>query len=311
MNGKTDIGTIAIVLIVLAILAWAFGFVKLPTTGGGGTPSNQQNQQGCYLATAPSETVMFTNKATGASASDYINYAYRKSGTSAWTTGVAKTVSITADPGSVVEFALAPDNTTNYGQLTTFTVPCQSYPTAEVFFGTIDTPASVTKTVHNTDGSVNSGAAPDAMAASDMHTIPVTVTGSFQKYIGTPFSPKDNVISCRYASANFTTVKVQDTSGITYQTSPSPSTLVSAAGFVFESYYMPLVASNSPANFQVFVQASATAPTFESGNVTCFIADEQLYYDSNDNLYKYGVVDETNSGIGYGSNLLNFTIFIS
>lgn len=240
------------------------------------------------------------------------NYGYRTIGSTAWVTGSGSSISLTADVGDEYEIAVSPDNTTTYGSLSTIKIPKGYSPKFTVKVGTIATPATVKKVIKNTDSAVNSVTNPENMAGSDKSTFLFTVTGEYNKYQGSSFGGT-SIMSCKYNTSAFNKILVQDSNGVTYSTTgvSSPPTLTGASGFTYSAFAMPSIASNSQLNGQLYVEAGSTAPDANTGNITCFIEDAQLFYNSDTNLYEYGVVDEGNSGLGQTATQTNFTLYIS
>lgn len=313
---------VGILILGISMFGWfasfgvpnVLGSIGLGNIGGTTPTGTVQTQTGnCYLATAPSLTVLFNDELSGASAAGLTNYAYRRTGTSTWTTGTGSSASISGDPGSKWEFIVAPDNTTYYGNQATFTVPCESYPRVEIKTAAIANPGDTAALswAYNTDGTVNKAGAEQAMGASATYTLPFRIEGTYQKAVGSPYAPYGLIATCKYNTTTTSQFYVQDSSGNTYPTAPTPASVAGASGFALGSFYMPKIEGSTTYSGKIYIKTSATQPDVLAGNYTCFFDDLQLYYDSNDNTYKFGAVDETNSGVGMTKNELNFTIRVT
>lgn len=302
-------GILGVVILVGGILmaGWFssyLGGLNLSLGSLGGTPQAATQTANCYLATAPTVTVTFPDKITGSAITT--NYAYRKVGTTAWTTGNGASASITADVGSKWEIKAAPDNATYYGDETVVTVPCESYPKAEVPVGTIAT-SGVVFAVKSPDDTANAAATGYDLSANDKKTFKVTMSGVYQKYVGSPFCG-GGYVACRYNSTEFTGISYQDVNGASLGTFSPPDTIPGLTGFSKSGAIIPALAGNGDYVYKLYVEAGSgydAAP-----NVTCFVDDFQLYYDGNDNGYKCGAVDETNAGIGLTATETNFTVYV-
>lgn len=271
-----------------------------------GTPQASTQTANCYLATAPNLSVAFVDDITKASVNT--NYAYRKVGTEAWTTGNGASASISGDVGSSWEVWVSPDNTSYYGNSGTFKIPCESYPKGEVRVGAVATAGSTTFAVKSPDDTANAAATPYDASANDKKNFKVTMSGVYQKYVGDPFASPSAMIACKYNTSTISAITAMSIDGGALPSVAVPTTQSAAAGFAYTGYQIPSLKSNGDYVFKLYVEFSAD-PAATSGNTTCFIDDTSVYYDGNVNLYKTGFVDEANAALGLGATVTNFTIY--
>lgn len=241
------------------------------------------------------------------------NWLYREVGTEAWTgSGTAASSSVSSinyDPGTKIEIAAGADNTTANGPVgtkLTFTVPCTSYPTAELKVP-VASSNSVTTTAWNEDGTVSSATNVQGTSAGDVKSMEFRMVGVYeQDYGARQAGDFSNVLTMKYNSTCIDDLEIKYVTGgnIMLETAGTPVQDAAAAGYLKESFKFPVLKTNDRHDFVIAIDiddTNACAVSANSTSLTGTLYDSQLYLDSDDNTLKFGVEDENNADVGIGT----------
>ncbi len=288
-----------------SMLAGIFPFTA--TGGGAGTGG-----QGGVVTSAPTLTITGFDALSSGTSIGTGSFKYRKVGDKAWQTGAYGTA-ITSSYGTVYQVLHMAGNTTWYGKLETVTItePIQTH---EVPIYSIATAASMSAAYQNSDGSVNSVSNAQALAAGDVKTLKLQVTGHYKKAYGAPSvgdisGTKDNMIVFEYNGSEVDSVTYAAGSSIGR---PQQAT-VSATANEQSAYTFPVLISTADTGFQsVVVDAddsiNPTATGGDAGRVNATIYDMDIYQIdnagyANDQEPAAGVENNKGTDVGLATEL--------
>jgi hypothetical protein len=317
MKGATNPYLVVLAAVVLSVGAFyvmsggKFGgttYTVTPTTVP--VPGGVQ----CTSNTQPSLTYSAANSYTGAAvqgASGALRY--RILGSETWTQTTLP-ATITGSAGQVLEMGVLDENTTWNGVTDVYTMPCESYPKREVKVSPIATATSVTATIWNPDGTVNSnGTNALNMAAGDIKNFKLQLTGVYQSDWGDVSAGENSNIMVCFANK----------SSISNLVIPS----LQSAGFVPSTAYVgtndtyafkvPIIKSNqdTPVYTMTVTASSSVTPTGgpvqDSDDIVCDIYDSGLYLDGTyTNKLGFGVQDENRADHSGSASEVNFKVSI-
>jgi len=308
MNGKTKFITwfALVIVVVIAVAGTMFvmsgaDFSKMFVPKKAVTTTEITE---CLSTTSSTLTVSLLDKYSDTATS--VNYAYRING-GGWTTGTASSISIAGSPGNIVDIELAPDNTSYYGENKYgIELPCKMTSTLKMYVSTVAT-NSITSTVWNDDGSVNSATVAEALGAGEVKNVQIRFIGEYKKDYGNPYGLDSdgyyNILTCPFNNTVFDDLNI---AGASVVKTPNQQSLTT--GNFIKSWKIPILHSNMDNAGSGFTNTMSmdtddtNQPTV-AHNITCTLYDPQRYYDSTPGTLKYltGVEDENNGDVGIGT----------
>lgn len=316
MQGKSKAVTWLALVVVVCIAVAGTYFVM--SGGAGDIFSQKKVVEGeetilpteCQSTTSPNLTVLVQDKYSHSATA--VNYAYRVNG-GTWTTGNGASISISGNPGALVDIELAPDNTSYYGESTYgYVMPCSETPQFVMEVATVAT-TSMTSLVWNDDGTPNSATVAQALGAGENPNLELKLKGEKDKDYGDPFDGEYNVLVCPFNKTTFDDMTI---SGLT-EADGIPDQVDLTSGYSYKAWEVPILSSNTQNNGQGLVYTitldtdDTNQPTILD-NITCTLYDAQTYWDGTSGVSKYltGVEDETNTDVGISSEE-SFTIYVT
>lgn len=263
----------------------------------------------CDSTTSPTLGVPIQNRYTELSTA--VNYAYRING-GTWTASNGASLSIAGDPGTIIDIELAPDNTSFYGESRYgYVMPCKETPQLVMEVSTVAT-NSMTSTVWNDDGSVNSGTQAQALGTGENPNLELRLKGEKDKDYGDPYDGDYNILVCPYNNTVFDSISITGLS-----TTDVPDQVSLSAGNFYDAWKVPILESNTQNNGQgltytMTLDTDDTNQPTVAHNITCTLYDPQTFWDGTSGVLKYetDVEDETNADLGIATEE-TFTIYTS
>lgn len=222
-------------------------------------------------------------------------YSYRVNGGAVSTGSSGGTV--TASPGDVLEVLVASNNsaTSWYGDWDTVEVSCRG--TQDVTLETYDMTSGdfFTVTAVNDDGVTTNGgatASTQTIGAGDVGSYEITLKGTHEDAFGV----SQTGMCIEYVTASFDEFYVTDASGNRLDSIGKPSRLSTASGSTEECFVdSNFVGSGKKTYFAVYDADDSNNP---NSNHTLTLMDDD-YYVGNNNVWKSGFEDDTNSIVGH------------
>jgi len=225
--------------------------------------------------------------------------------------------------GDEVELYYAENSTNYYAAKHAFTVPCAATfssgdekvdPELRHQVYEMNDGANFTVTVTNEDGTINSGAANEALGAGDVDTLEVDIKGTFEDALS-PYGKA--LVICNLNSTAYDDLTITG-EGATRFSGSVPSQVLSTRSStdMMRGYEVPALdgSTKKKLELQFVIDADDTIePTNggeEAGNISCHIFDQDWYQNSDTGKMEYDYWDNDDANVGITGDD-NFSISIT
>lgn len=247
---------------------------------------------------------------------------YRETGASTFTE-VAGAATFSANPHQEYEvifgIGATDDDDEPFGCKAVWTAPCLPTPrldasklckwtdaSGQVRSGVIDDTAagtSLTSTLFDPDdGDAITATATIDLDAADIKSVRWVLSGVFEEAYGNPWVD-ENVVTLKYNSTCYDSVKLTNSAGIEYQTTTTPNHYTATAGHVTKSYKFPATVTTTEITSIIVVDVDDTEnpnATAAANNITVYVYDGN-WFQNNDMTppeIQGGVQDEDAAQVG-------------